>query len=206
MVAFRAAKPTTINRKRILSLCLLAAGLGVLVWQRLPPTPRAREAARMEAAVRSIQAALKREPGCARAHLVAGEQWLRDDDLTHALADFREAARLAPASPVAFQRAGYILLDLDRPVEAEKVLLDGLRAGPDDIGLHVQLGRLYALRGTDRAALALAESHYLRALPGNPNAAVVKASLGEVAMQAGKPEEARRWWESALQENRNESK
>jgi predicted Zn-dependent protease len=159
-----------------------------------------------DAAVRSIQAALKREPDCPRAHLVAGEQWLRDDDLTHALAEFREAARLAPGSPLAFQRAGYILLDLDRPAEAEKILLDGLRAGPDDIGLHVQLGRLYALRSTDRAALSLAESHYLRALPGNPNQAAVKASLGEVAMQAGKPEEARRWWEAALHENRNESK
>ena len=159
-----------------------------------------------EAAVKSIQAALKQEPTCPRAHLVAGEQWLRDDDLPHALADFREAARLAPGSPLAFQRAGYILLELDRPAEAEKLLLDGLSAGPNDIGLHVQLGRLYALRSTDPAALNLAEAHYLRALPGNPNAAPVKASLGEVAMQAGKPEDARRWWEAALKENRNETK
>src|SRR5262249_29969050 len=81
-----------------------------------------------------------------------------------------------------------------------------LRAAPDDIGLHVQLGRLYALRGTDPAALSLAESHYLRALGGNPHATEIKTSLGEVAMQAGKPEEARRWGESALQHNRNEAK
>jgi len=159
-----------------------------------------------DAAVGSIQAALKQEPNCPRGHLVAGEQWLRDDDLTRALAEFREAARLAPGSPLAFQRAGYILLDLDRPAEAEKVLLEGLRADQDNIGLHVQLGRLYALRSSDPAALTLAESHYLRALQGNPNAATVKASLGEVALQAGKKEDARRWWERALEENRNEMK
>jgi predicted Zn-dependent protease len=265
---------------------LAAAGLGVLAWQRLPPSPQARQTARItaanrlvetgaastavqqlrslivadpasapayaslggayiaqgsydlavqplemaaslspdlphlqcrladaylhtrdrDAAVRSIQTALKQEPDCARAHLVAGEQWLRDDDLTHALADFREAARLAPGSPLAYQRAGYILLELDRAAEAEKLLLDGLRAGPNDIGLHVQLGRLYALRISDPASLTRAESHYLRALPGNPNAAVVKASLGELATQAGKPGEARRWWEDALREDPSEAK
>src|SRR5687768_5737717 len=274
MAAFCTDTPTTVKRphrrrygrNRLLFLCMLAAaGLGVLTWQRLPPSRRARQAARIAAAnrlvetgaapaavrelrslivadpasadayaalgsaylaegshelavqplemaaslspdlphiqcrladaylhtrdrdsaLKSIHAALKEKPDCARAHLVAAEQWLRDDDLTHALADFREAARLAPGSPLPFQRAGYILLELDRPAEAEKVLLDGLHAGPDDIGLHVQLGRLYALRSTDRAALALAKSHYLRALPENPNAATVRASLGEVAQLEG---------------------
>jgi predicted Zn-dependent protease len=287
MAAFRADSSTPVHRKRLFLLCLLAAaGLAILVWQRRPPTPRARREARIaaadrltqtgstaaaiddlrslivadpssavaysslgsaylaegsydlavqplemavslspmlphlqcrladaylhirdrDAAVRSIQTALKQEPDCARAHLVAAEQWLRDDDLTHALADFREAARLAPGSPLAFQRAGYILLELDRPAEAEKLLLDGLRADPNDVGLHVQLGRLYALRNSDPASLARAREHYLRAIPGNPNATTVKASLGEVALQAGKPDEARVWWEQALRENRNETK
>lgn len=159
-----------------------------------------------DAAVRSIQTALKREPTCARAHLVAGEQWLRDDDLTHALADFREAARLAPDSPLAYQRAGYVLLELDRGAEAEQILLAGLRVGPDDVGIHLQLGRMYALRTTDPQAQAQAEAHYLRALPGNPDPAAIEASLGEIAMNQGKRDDARRWWDAALRDNRNEGK
>lgn len=159
-----------------------------------------------DAAVRSIQSGMKSEPNCARTHLVAGEQWLRDDDLTRALAAFREAIRLAPGAATAYQRAGYVLLELDRPEEAEKVLAEGLRVDPDNIGLHVQMGRFFALRASDLASLARAKEHYVRALIGNPDAAAVKSSLGEVAMQAGKPDEARKWWSDALEENRNDAK
>lgn len=158
-----------------------------------------------EAAVAFVERALQRAPDCAHAHLVAGEQSLRDDDLTRALTEFRQAAKIAPHAAIAYQRAGYILLDLSRADEARQVLEDGLRVAPDNIGIHLQLGRLYAARPSVAGSLDRAEQHYRQALANNPNAADVYSALGNIARQRGRTQDAEQMWRNALRLNRNES-
>jgi tetratricopeptide (TPR) repeat protein len=136
---------------------------------------------------------------------VAGEQFLRDDDLTRSLAEFREAIHQAPHVAVAYQRAGYILLELSRHDEADALLQQGLQVAPGNIGIHLQLGRLYAARPSLPGALDKAEEHYLQALESNPNVAEVYAALGTLARQQGRATDAERFWRQALQANRNES-
>lgn len=155
-------------------------------------------------ALRAIDAALKRNPECGHAHLVAGEQWLRDDDLTRALAEFRLAIRHSRGSPIPYQKAGYVLLELGRTDEAERVLREGLRADPRHTGIHLLLGRLYASRPADPRALEQAEEHYRAALVSNPRAEAVLGALGSLARQRGDEQQARRWWQEALRLNPNQ--
>lgn len=158
-----------------------------------------------DAAVAFVARALQLTPDCAHAHLVAGEQSLRDDDLTRALAEFRAAAKIAPHTAIAYQRAGYILLELSRADEAAKVLEQGLGVAPDNIAIHLQLGRLYAARPSVSGALDRAQQHYQQALANNPNASDVYAALGNIARQRGRTQDAERMWRNALRLNRNES-
>ena len=152
-----------------------------------------------------IETALKRNPTCPHAHLVAGEQYLRDDDLTRALAEFRESIRIAPHAAIAYQRAGYILRELSRSDEAEKVLQQGLQVAPDNVAIQLQLGRLYAARPSVPGALDQAAEHYRAAIQGNPNSAEIYAALGTIARQQKRLADAEQLWRRALRSNRNEA-
>src|SRR5437879_6305515 len=112
MAAFRADTLAPIKRKRLLSLCLLAAaGLGVLAWQRLPPTPRAREAARIAAAdrlaetgavpaaVQELRSLIVTDPASADAYASLGSAYLAEGSYDLAVQPLEMAASLSPDRP-----------------------------------------------------------------------------------------------------------
>src|SRR6185369_3447818 len=111
---------------------------------------------------------------------VRGEQYLRDDNLKAALADFHRAAKLDPASVLAFQKVGYIQFQTQQYQAAKDTLEEGLKRNPLHPGIHMLLGQVYLKLGGDPQTLTLARQHLRAALRNNPEAAKVHASLGQL--------------------------
>src|SRR5262249_21230965 len=107
-----APKSANRNRKRLLLLCLLAAaGLAVLAWQRLPPSPRAREAERIASAdrlvesgdvpraVQQLRSVIVAAPPSAEAYATLGGAYLAEGSYERALQPLEMAASLSPDLP-----------------------------------------------------------------------------------------------------------
>lgn len=149
-------------------------------------------------ALDAVAAALRKTPDCPIALSVRGEQLLRDDNLSGALADFERVIRLDPGSALAYEKIGYIHLSTQKPDEAMAVLLKGLANNPNHPGLHALLGTAYAKHPDDPHSAALAEQHLRLAFAGNPDAASVHTTLGELYLSTKRASEAGAQFQEAL--------
>jgi DNA-binding winged helix-turn-helix (wHTH) protein/tetratricopeptide (TPR) repeat protein len=125
------------------------------------------------------------------AALLTGQMGRYDE----ALADAREAVRLAPGSPMAYRTLALSCLGTGRLDEARQVLAAATARGIDDVNMH-RLALTITLLDGGRAALenpaALRSGHPMAEL----DTLRVRAS---VAMAEGRLREARRIWSEALQ-------
>ncbi len=101
-------------------------------------------AGQLEAAERSLEEALRRNPKLAEAHAYLGLTMARAGNLKGALAELRQAYRLDPAnSDYAYDYA--VSLIEDRDYQAAVPLLEGLRnKSPDSQDVLINLARAYA--------------------------------------------------------------
>lgn len=153
---------------------------------------------RRSEALSALETALRKTPNCPIALSVRGEQRLRDDNLTGALEDFQRVLQLDPASPIAYEKIGYIDLSTQKPEETIAIVQKGLAKYPDRPGLHALLGSAYALHPEDPHSAFLAEQHLRLALPGNPDAAQIYTSLGQLYLATNRLADARAQFGEAL--------
>ncbi|MFN3648492.1 MAG: tetratricopeptide repeat protein [Armatimonadota bacterium] len=154
---------------------------------------------RTEEAYWAVAQALKTAPADTYALAVRGELLLRDDNLAGSLECFRAALRQTPGFSLAYLKAGYILLKLQKLEEAEQLLKEGLEHDPHNPGLHLQLAESYFARPQLPGAADLAEKHYQLAIPNNPGAASAHKRLAELAVRRGDHRQARQHFMRALE-------
>ena len=125
------------------------------------------------------------------AALLAGQMGRYDE----ALADAREAVRLAPGSPMAYRTLALSCLGTGRLDEARQVIAAATARGSDDFNMH-RLALTMALLDGGRAARESAAA----ARSGDPMAARDTLRVRpSAAMAEGRLREARRIWSEAVQ-------
>jgi tetratricopeptide (TPR) repeat protein len=102
-----------------------------------------------------------------------GNALWKSGDLDGAVRNYRAALRLAPNLTEASSRLGYILLQQNKPAEAEVEFKGVLRLDPSDTKAHKYLGDALATQGK----LAAAEAEYAAVLQLNPGNAVIYEAL-----------------------------
>jgi protein O-mannosyl-transferase len=94
-------------------------------------------------------------------------------DLNGAIRNFREALKITPGYTDASARLGFILVQQNKPAEAEVEFRNVLRWDPSDSKAHKHLGDILAARGN----LAEAEAEYAAVLKLNPGNTVIREAL-----------------------------
>jgi tetratricopeptide (TPR) repeat protein len=102
-----------------------------------------------------------------------GSALWKSGDLDGAVKNYRAALRIAPGFFDASSRLGYILLQQNKPAEAEVEFKEVLRATPSDMKAHKYLGDALAAQGK----LAEAEAEYATVLKLNPGNTVISDAL-----------------------------
>ena len=149
-------------------------------------------------ALDSLKIALQKTPSCPHALAVRAEQFLRDDNLKAALADFRRVIEVAPQDPLAYQKAGFILYQTNQDDEARRLLERGLAVNPANPGSHLLLAQIYLRGVSDANSAALAEQNLQAATRDNPEADRAYAALGQLYRRRGDLSAARKAYQQAL--------
>jgi tetratricopeptide (TPR) repeat protein len=97
---------------------------------------------------------LERKMALDAAHESLGREYLADNDLEHALEEFRSLAKIYPISPVGHINAADVLLRLDRPAEAIPYYQTGLALAPREVEPRFRLAFALSSVGENEAALA----------------------------------------------------
>jgi len=113
---------------------------------------------------------LHRTMGLDQAHEQLGREYLRQNDLEDALAEYRALAKIYPVSPVGHMNAADILLRLNRPADAIPYYQTGLALAPDAIEPRRRLALALHAVGNDEDALAECK----RILARDPNNATAR--------------------------------
>lgn len=135
---------------------------------------------RVEEAGEVAEAELKQDPKCPEALYVRGELKRRAGKTAEALADLQAAMAQKSGFPPAAGAAGALLIAENQADEARSILEAGLKANPNDRGLHGLLGEAL-LRSSDPQAATSAREHLRKALPPLPGDPVPPASNGAEA-------------------------
>jgi tetratricopeptide (TPR) repeat protein len=131
---------------------------------------------------------LARNPGAWMARANLGDLEMGRGALGEALADFREAAKLAPDQPLIPYDLGNALLRAGRPAEAAQAYAAAIRLRPDFPAAHANLAKVLFAAG----APAEAAVHYEAALRARPGEAEWELDLGLALGRTGRLDEALR--------------
>jgi Flp pilus assembly protein TadD len=120
-----------------------------------------------------------------------GSALLHAGKFLEAIRPLREALRLKPDQADAHLQLGAALVETDQLVEGELELMVALNAkGPNDSGVQLYLGKLYASRGEYAKAIQAFNSYLRLAPPDSPNIPAIRAAVlkmqDEMAKNAGK--------------------
>jgi protein O-GlcNAc transferase len=128
-----------------------------------------------------LREALTAEPDNPSHAIVAAEIFRKTGDLTSAQAAAERAVAQAPGQPAAWNNRGLVLLDLERPAEAEQQFRQAVSVRPDYARGHFNLGQ--SLISEDRPAEAIvALQTALRLQPDYPRAL---AAIGHARRLSG---------------------
>jgi tetratricopeptide (TPR) repeat protein len=119
-------------------------------------------------------------------HLARGNVLVNNGKREEAVAEYREAARLAPKSALARERLGDTLYDLGRRSEALEAYRDAARIDPDSVTAHIGAARVLG----DQGDYAVARAELTAALEKAPSNLFLLLSRGNYAAKAGDREAA----------------
>ncbi|MFO0798580.1 MAG: tetratricopeptide repeat protein [Gemmataceae bacterium] len=139
-------------------------GLGVALAQALLRTGRPEDARDAAAVFHDL---VGRQPDNPDLRFYYGYVLHVQDRLDEAGAEYREAIRLRPAFPAAFNNLGALLIRQNRLTEALEACREALRRKPDYGDAHMTLGHALRLQGRHREAVA-AYREAVRAAPDTP--------------------------------------
>lgn len=139
-----------------------------------------------DSAIDSFQQAEALQPDNVDAQYFLGLTYERTAQKAEALARYQRAAELDPANPQYAVAAAEMLIDLDRPEEAEQFLLSRSDRLEHSAGVRQTLGHIAAMRGdADRAVALFTEAQLLA-----PADAGIREDLARAQMAAGQFAEA----------------
>jgi tetratricopeptide (TPR) repeat protein len=157
-----------------------------LMWEKLPAYNYAYGRVLMKAG-KELEAnvALDAASSLPEARMERGRAYLRRGDVESALADFKEAARMLPASVELLMLEGFCYEKMGQPPKAEAAWREVLRLSPDAPEPHYRLGRQEMDHGRPTAAI----DHFRKALakmPANsPWESEVYFQLGQAELLTG---------------------
>jgi len=136
-----------------------------------------------------FERAIELEPGDPLAYQLLGELLFEKKDATRAREVLERGlakASVAPPAPTHFVKLSEVWIALERPDEAQVVLLAGLERHPDAAELQLAWGNWLVGAGDNDAAIAA----FRRALSLNPGLVEADFSLSNVLLRQGRREEA----------------
>jgi tetratricopeptide (TPR) repeat protein len=157
-----------------------------LMWEKLPAYNYAYGRVLMKVGKeQEANVALDAASSLPEARMERGRAYLRRGDVESALADFKEAARMLPASVEALMLEGFCYEKMGQPPKAEAAWREVLRLSPDAPEPHYRLGRQEMDHGRPTAAI----DHFRKALakmPANsPWESEVYFQLGQAELLTG---------------------
>lgn len=157
---------------------------------------RALEAGRHAEAIRSLEAAVKIEPGAAGIHSMLGRAYLLDHQAKPAQASLARSAELGSQDPRTFLYMGSAAWELGRPEDAEAAFRKALGSGSGASTLIAlqQLGRLLLWQGRPAEALDPLQ----RAAVLLPDEVDLQLQLAQALDASDKPAEALAAWRRAV--------
>jgi len=145
--------------------------------------------ARIEEALAEVDALIAMEPGNPYFLELKGQVLLESGRVEAALPPLREATRLTGSNPLIASILGHALIATENPDnldEAESVLRAAIGRDRENPFAWYQLSVVYGQRGdTPRARLASAEQQIMA---GNPQGALMNASVAEQTLPTGSPD------------------
>jgi tetratricopeptide (TPR) repeat protein len=145
-----------------------------------------------DAAVESLQRALRLKADVPEASATLGVIYLRQGKLPEAEAALRAELAVRPADTVTRQHLAIVLESLQRPQEAIAILRDVLAAKADLPDSRYLLGKLLLAQGGAAEAL----THLEAAVALAPEDANIRYQLGRAYQQLGRPEQAEQQFEA----------
>jgi tetratricopeptide (TPR) repeat protein len=144
-----------------------------------------------DAAVASLQRALRLKPGVAEANATLGVIYLKQGRLPEAEAALRAETGSHPGDTQSRHHLAMVLEMQGRPEEAVPLLRDVVGASPDLADARYLLGKILLAQGS----AAEAASHLEAAARLDPEAANVHYQLGQAYTKLGRAEDAQRQFE-----------
>jgi tetratricopeptide (TPR) repeat protein len=133
-------------------------------------------------------------------HLARGNVLVNNGKREEAAAEYRQAARLAPKSPLPLERLGDVLYDLGKKDEALAAYREAATRDPGAFTARIGAARVL----TDQGKLADAREELTTALRGQPANLYLLLSRGNLNQRAGDAKAALRDYETAVHlESRN---
>ena len=141
-----------------------------------------------------LERAVKVAGGNYMVHLMLGNALSERGDLDAALREYQEALRLHPAEPSAWQRAGAVLTQLNRPGEAIPFLEKAIQLAPAWPEPRRRLGLALLSQGRSAEARAV----FLTLIPLMPATAEGQRDLADMLSEGQQTDEAIRHYREAL--------
>ncbi len=148
----------------------------------------------LEAAIRSLTAAIQRAPNFARAQLWLGMALSADGQFQRSLVPLRQAVQLDPMNFIVHVREGIVLDMLGRRSEAAATAERAVTLAPG----HPNPRWLVALLASSQGDLPATIREYERALELAPERADLRTQLGTLYLDAGRENEARAAFAAAV--------
>ena len=121
---------------------------------------------------------LETDPKSVKLLVNLGSDLLHAGKFSDAIPPLREALRLKPEQADAHLQLGAALVETDQLVEGELELMAALNSkGPNDSGVQLYLGKLYARKGEYSKAIQAFNSYLKLAPPDSPNAPAIRAAI-----------------------------
>ena len=137
-------------------------------------------------------------PDSAQLHEIMARELARQGDDASAIANYREAFRIAPQNPELHSDLGQLLYhssDDKLKVEAEGELKTALQANPHDTRSEMTLGMIAERRGDTSGAYA----HYAHVLEIDPNSSDDCTEMAKLLVSMNQREKAQQLFERAIQ-------
>ncbi|TMQ32268.1 MAG: tetratricopeptide repeat protein, partial [Planctomycetota bacterium] len=150
-----------------------------------------------QSAGQALELWLQIDPGAVRPLLLRAQVYEAMGDPQKALADYRQAVKLAPDSEEAELQLAIQLVGHLKAAEAAGHFEHLLQGRPDSAIVLVGLARCRYLTGDARTAQDLLK----RALAMHPNSVNALCELGQIALEDGHVEDAERWLQEALRQD-----
>jgi len=142
--------------------------LGILLLEEKQPVEAARHFSDVVAA----------RPADARAHLLLADAWAQAGEQAKAIEGYRKVIALDPRSRDACYSLARALIEQRNFAEAETLLTRAIELVPADVGVRLEMARLWELTGREEQALRF-YSEVAQKQPGN---AAARRRLGELLL------------------------